>query len=159
MRVSDYGYKFIAANEGVEAASFDGKTYHAYWDGIGGCWTIGHGLTFAPDGSKVERNTVWTVEEEAKNFRRTVNSFATMVNVYAADKVKLKQHQFDALVDFAYNVGINNFRNSTLLKKLLKQDFQGAADELLRWNKSGGREIQGLTVRRERERDLFLNGA
>lgn len=72
-------------------------------------------------------------------------------------KAKLTQGQFDALVSFAYNVGSRALSTSTLLKKLNAGDIKGAADEFLRWNKAGGKVMNGLTRRREAERALFLS--
>lgn len=72
-------------------------------------------------------------------------------------KVKLTQGQFDALVSFAYNVGSRALSTSTLLRKLNDGDVRGAADEFLRWNKAGGKALNGLTRRREAERALFLS--
>ena len=71
--------------------------------------------------------------------------------------VELTQGQFDALVSFAYNVGSRALSTSTLLKKLNAGDIKGAADEFLRWNKSGGKVMPGLTNRRKAERALFLS--
>ena len=72
-------------------------------------------------------------------------------------KMKLSQNQFDALVSFAYNVGSRALSTSTLLKKLNAGDIKGAADEFLRWNKAGGKVLNGLPRRREAERALFLS--
>ncbi|EDH9820259.1 TPA_asm: lysozyme, partial [Salmonella enterica subsp. enterica serovar Typhimurium] len=72
-------------------------------------------------------------------------------------KVKLTQGQFDALVSFAYNLGARTLSSSTLLRKLNSGDYAGAADEFLRWNKAGGKVLNGLTRRREAERALFLS--
>ncbi|EBG9759466.1 lysozyme, partial [Salmonella enterica] len=72
-------------------------------------------------------------------------------------KVKLTQGQFDALVSFAYNLGARTLSTSTLLRKLNAGDYAGAADEFLRWNKAGGKVLNGLTRRREAERALFLS--
>ncbi|HAK9115445.1 TPA: lysozyme, partial [Salmonella enterica] len=72
-------------------------------------------------------------------------------------KVKLTQGQFDALVSFAYNLGARTLSSSTLLRKLNAGDYAGAADEFLRWNKAGGKVLNGLTRRREAERALFLS--
>jgi hypothetical protein len=71
-------------------------------------------------------------------------------------KVPLTQNQFDALVSLVYNIGQTAFSNSTLLKKLNAKDYQGAADQFLRWNKGGGKVMKGLVRRREAERALFL---
>lgn len=72
-------------------------------------------------------------------------------------KVKLTQGQFDALVSFAYNLGARGLSTSALLQKLNAGDYAGAADELPRWNKAGGKVLPGLTRRREAERALFLS--
>jgi lysozyme len=71
-------------------------------------------------------------------------------------KAEISQNMFDALVSFAYNLGIGSLKRSTLLKKLNQRDLRGAADQLLRWNRARGRTMAGLTRRREAERDLFL---
>jgi lysozyme len=70
-------------------------------------------------------------------------------------KVDLAQWQFDALVSFAYNCGIGNLKSSTLLRKVNKGDFAGAAREFGKWNKAGGRVLTGLTRRRAAEATLF----
>ena len=72
-------------------------------------------------------------------------------------KVGLTQGQFDALVSFTYNLGARTLSTSTLLRKLNAGDYAGAADEFLRWNKAGGKVLNGLTRRREAERALFLS--
>lgn len=74
-------------------------------------------------------------------------------------KVAVSVNQFSALVSFAYNIGLNALSGSTLLKKLNAGDIIGAADQFLRWNKAGGKELKGLTDRRHAERDLFLTAA
>ena len=71
-------------------------------------------------------------------------------------KVPLTQAQHDSLTSFIYNVGVYAFLGSTLLRRLNGSDFDGAADELLRWNKSGKRVLNGLTRRRTAERTMFL---
>lgn len=70
-------------------------------------------------------------------------------------KVPVSQDQFDAMVDFTFNVGNGAFLSSTLLRKLNAGDCHGAATEFLRWNKAQGRVLRGLTVRREHERAQF----
>lgn len=79
------------------------------------------------------------------------------VAVHKYVKAPLTQNQYDALCSFVYNLGATNFRNSTLLKKLNKKDYNGAANELLRWDKQKGKVLRGLTKRRQLEKDLFLS--
>jgi len=69
--------------------------------------------------------------------------------------VGLSDNEFSALVSFAFNVGLEALAKSTLLKKLRLGQRRGAADELLRWNKAGGKVLAGLMKRREAERALF----
>jgi lysozyme len=69
------------------------------------------------------------------------------------------QAQFDALVSFSFNVGLGNLQSSTLRMKYNRGDIEGAADEFLKWNKAGGKVLNGLVKRRQDERNLFLGGA
>ena len=86
-------------------------------------------------------------------------------DVISLVKVPLTQNQFDALVSFAFNVGSDidadtiaeGLGDSTLLKKLNRKDYLGAANEFLKWNKCKGVVSKGLTNRRTRERELFLS--
>lgn len=66
-------------------------------------------------------------------------------------KVPLYQHEYDAYISFSYNVGASAFCRSTLVKKLNQSDYEGACKELLRWDMAGGRRIEGLTKRRQKE--------
>ena len=84
-----------------------------------------------------------------------VNDFSKKVNKLI--KVEVNQNQFDALVDFAYNVGITALANSTLLKKLNAKLYSEAADQFFRWNKANGVVLAGLTKRRNVEKELFLS--
>ena len=75
-----------------------------------------------------------------------------------AVKVELTQNEFDALVCLCYNIGTGNFVSSTLVK-MLKADEPKSdiAAQFLRWNKAGGKELAGLTRRRNAEAELFLS--
>ena len=86
--------------------------------------------------------------------RYQVQSYADGIDRYA--QVPLTQSQFDALTSWAYNVGLEAARKSTLMRRLNEGDYMGAANELPRWNRAGGRVWAGLTRRREAERALFL---
>lgn len=71
----------------------------------------------------------------------------------------LEPHQFDALVSFAFNVGIGALATSTLLKKVNAGDHAGAAAEFGRWVHGGGQVLPGLVARRQAEADLYRGGA
>jgi lysozyme len=70
-------------------------------------------------------------------------------------KVELNQNQFDALVSFTFNVGGGSFSSSTLLKVLNQGQYDQVPDQLRRWNKAGGKVVQGLVNRRENEVNLW----
>tara|TARA_E500000081_G_scaffold133681_1_gene145492 strand:+ start:190 stop:633 length:444 start_codon:yes stop_codon:yes gene_type:complete len=78
---------------------------------------------------------------------------------YVSDNVivELKQHQFDALVAWTFNLGVGNLRNSTMLKKLNGADYDSIPFEMRRWNKAGGKTLDGLIRRRKAEGLLFEN--
>ena len=68
------------------------------------------------------------------------------------------QGRFDALVSFAFNVGLGNLQRSSLRMKTNRGEFEEAADEFLKWTKAGGRVLPGLVKRRMDERSLYLSG-
>lgn len=69
----------------------------------------------------------------------------------------LNQSRFDALVSFAFNVGLGNLQRSSIRMRHNRGDFEGAADAFLMWTKAGGRELPGLIKRRNDERAIYLN--
>jgi GH24 family phage-related lysozyme (muramidase) len=70
--------------------------------------------------------------------------------------ITTRENQFSAMVSFAFNVGLNAYRGSTLLRKHNAGDFAGAAAEFPRWVYAGGEVLPGLVRRREAERTLYL---
>ena len=104
-------------------------------------------------GANSTRARTWTQAECDAEFVNDMAIFVAAVNNLV--NVPVNQDQFDALVSFAFNVGANNLRNSTLLKKLNAGDFAGAAQEFQRWNKAKGKVLPGLTRRRACEALLF----
>ena len=117
--------------------------------------TIGYGSTFYSNGKKVTLKDKPITEQDATNLLTTVvTNFSSGVSKLL--KIQVTQNQFDALVDFAYNVGIGNLKSSTLLKKVNAKNFSGAALEFIKWNKADGKVLPGLTKRRTAEKDLFI---
>jgi lysozyme len=88
---------------------------------------------------------------------RDLAQYAAQVRTYV--KAPLNEDQFGALVSFTYNLGSANLLKSTLLKKLNKGDYEGAAREFYRWNRAGGKIMKGLVRRRAAEADLFRSRA
>ena len=147
MKISQRGLELIK--------DFEGFSSTAYLDVVN-IPTIGWGNTFYADGTKVKLGDQISKTDALKLLEVIANrDFAD--KIFPAIKVPVTQNQFDAMVSLAYNIGVGNFLKSTLLKKLNASDFAGAGEEFLRWNKAGGKEVLGLTRRREREKQLFLS--
>lgn len=127
---------------------FEGCRTVAYLD-QGGTPTIGYGHT-----SGVSLGDKCTQEQAEKWLLEDVQEAARTVN--AVVKVPLDQNQFDALVDFVFNIGSGNFESSTFLRLLNEGDRVGASEQFERWNKSGGVIRDGLIKRRIAEENLFL---
>lgn len=120
--------------------------------------TIGYGSTRYADGRRVTRLDRAITEPEARRLlAATLQQFEQ--GVHAAVRVTLSQHQFDALVSFAYNVGLEAFRGSTLVRRLNAGEYAAAAEQLLAWDKAGGKVLAGLTARRKAERALFVGAS
>lgn len=66
-------------------------------------------------------------------------------------KVPLAQNEYDAFISLAYNIGTSAFCNSTLVLKLNAGDYEGACEQILRWDKFHGKPLKGLTIRRQGE--------
>lgn len=134
---------------------FEGFSITSYLDVVN-IPTIGFGNTFYEDGRKVKLGDQISKTDALKLLEVVANrDFAD--KIFPSIKVKVTQSQFDAMVSLAYNIGAGAFLKSTLLKKVNAGDFTGAGEEFLRWNKANGKEVLGLTRRREREKQLFLS--
>nr|DAL56024.1 MAG TPA_asm: Lysozyme [Caudoviricetes sp.] len=149
MQTSDKGIFLIKGFEGCRLTAYPDP-------GTGGApWTIGYGWTLPVDGKPVRPGM--TIDQATADRLLKTGLVSYENDVLKIVKVKLTQGQFDALVSFAYNVGSRALSTSTLLKKLNAGDIKSAADEFLRWNKAGGKVLNGLVRRREAERALFLS--
>lgn len=132
---------------------FEGLRLNAYDDGVG-VWTIGWGTTVYPNGQKVKKGDRITLEQAKQYKAHDLAKFEKAAN--DAVKVPLNQNQFNALVSLAYNIGVSAFTNSTLVKRLNDGNYKAAADQFLAWVNAGGKRMQGLVNRRNKERELFL---
>jgi lysozyme len=118
-------------------------------------WTIGYGNTFYENGTPVKQGDKITQDMANSLFVFVANKFAVGVEKLLTKKVN--ENQFSALVCFAYNVGTGNLAKSTLLKKVnVNPNDPSIANEFLRWNKAGGKELLGLTRRRTAESKLYF---
>jgi lysozyme len=135
MKTSDQGLKLLHGREGKRNA--------AYLDSVG-VWTIGYGHT----GPDVHPGLAWTDEQVEAAFAKDLERFEDAVN--DAVLVDIPQHAFDALVSFAYNVGVTAFKTSTLVRVLNAGDAEGASAQFDRWHIP-----PEITSRRNAEREQF----
>ncbi len=142
MRLNEQGLSLLK--------EFEGCKLTAYRD-IVGVLTVGYGHT----GPDVKAGMTINQDRAEQLLRRDVAKFEAGVETLV--DIPISDNEFSALVCLAYNIGLNAFKASTLLKKLNLKDISGAADEFLRWNKAGGKVVAGLTRRRKAERELFLS--
>jgi lysozyme len=147
MKTSDDGVKFVKRKEGLRLK--------AYQD-IVGKWTIGYGHLINPtvEDYLMDRDISEPLAERILKLDLVDAENCVLKNV----KVPLDQCQFDALVDFVFNLGCGALERSTLLILLNQGRYSSAAEQFVRWNKAGGKEVAGLTKRREAERKLFTEG-
>jgi len=119
--------------------------------------TIGYGNTFYENGKKVTLNDPAITEKRAEELLAyLLVSFEKYVDSYCRDDIN--QNQFDALVSFAYNLGPNSLKASTLLKKVNINPLDPTIKvEFLKWTKAGGRVLKGLVLRREAEASLYFS--
>lgn len=132
--------------------SMEGCMLTAYPDPASGGapFTCGYGHT----GSDVKPGMAITQAQANAWLEYDLARSAQIVNSLV--HVHLNQNQFDALVDFVFNVGAGNFRSSTLLRLLNAGNFAAAADQFSRWTQAAGKTMPGLVKRRAAERALFV---
>ena len=146
MKTSSKGIDFIKSFETLQKKAYKAVPTEKYY-------TIGYGHygpDVEPDSTITEADAEQLLAEDLADFERCVSRSTTGWN--------LRQCQFDALVSFTFNVGVNAFQSSTLLK-LVKQ---GASEDVIRhefgrWCHSGGRVLKGLQRRRQAEADMFFS--
>jgi lysozyme len=139
VKCSQEGLELIKKFEGCKLKSYKCPA---------GVWTIGYGHT-----EDIKEGDIVSPEEANKLLRADVFKFEE----YVTDNVmvNLTQNQFDALVAWTFNLGVGNLRNSTMLKKLNNADYTSVPFEMKRWNKAGGKTLDGLVRRRQAESLLF----
>jgi lysozyme len=128
---------------------FEGCKLQAYYDAVGRP-TIGYGHT----GEDVYIGKEITQLEANNLLYSDIREFEAQIALLIEHEVN--DNQFSALVCFAYNLGANTLKHSTLLAKVNEGDFTAAADEFPKWTHAGGVELEGLVRRRAAERELFL---
>jgi len=127
---------------------FEGFRSNAYRDPVG-IWTIGYGFI-----KGVREGDVITKEQAVTRLKRELTEYEAAV--FSATHGKTTQSEFDALVCFAFNIGVEGMRKSSVIKAHNRCDKQAAARAFGLWNKAGGKVFPGLTRRRAAESALYL---
>jgi lysozyme len=146
----------LSTNGFILLSKFEGIVLEPYKDSVG-VPTIGIGSTYYENGKKVKLSDPKITKERAFELaKNVVKSFETCVNNVI--NLPMSQNQFDAMVLLCYNIGIHGFTHSSIVRHFNNANYLGAANSFLLWNKAGGVELKGLTLRRKKERALFLTG-
>jgi lysozyme len=147
MRLDKKGYDLIKEFEGLKL-----KPYLC----SASVPTIGYGSTYYENGKKVKLTDAPITKERADDlFEIVADDFAK--RVLPLIKKPLTQNQFNSIVSFAFNLGVRALQNSTLLRLVnINPNDANIAKEFLKWNKAGGKPIQGLTNRRIKESALYF---
>ena len=138
------------ANQVILLAKEEGFRNEAYRDSQGKL-TIGIGHLIKKDEPHLKHKTLTDVEV-LQLFRQDIKSCSAAVE--ETSPYQLTTYQYEALLSFCFNIGVDNFKKSTVIRNIRNHNFRGAADAMLLWNKPAI-----LEARRYRERDLFLYGA
>ena len=146
MNVSEQGLKLIRHHEGVR-----NRPYRC----PAGLWTVGVGHLIG-DGKSLptEWNRVFSTEEINGILKRDLRRFELGVHKMLPN-MPLRQHEFDALVSFCFNLGLGCFQRSTIRQALLRGDKKKAMESLLKYCRAGGKILKGLQTRRLDEKALF----
>ena len=139
MKISIEGLSLIKKFEGLELEAYKCAA---------GVWTIGYGhIKDVKEGDKISK------AEADEMLVHEIEEYENYVNT--AVNVPLSQNQFDAIVSWVFNLGNGNLRASTMLKVINAGDHAGVPAQIKRWNKAGGKVLEGLIRRREAEALLY----
>ena len=153
MKLSENGLKLIQEFENFVATP--------YLDSAR-VWTIGYGSTYYPNGKKVTGKDKPITRTYADTMQRHIitTDFEPVVNDLLKKEIAsgfITQNMYDAILSLTYNIGVNGFKKSSVLRLLKQGDKLNASNAFLLWNMAGGKVLRGLVRRRERERKLFLS--
>lgn len=142
-------------NKGIPLIKrFEGLKLRAYLCPAG-LPTIGWGSTFYEDGSKVKLGDVITIDRADKLLFNTVAQFERQVDTAVTSTINA--NQLGALTSFAFNVGMGNFRRSTLLRLVNANPNNPAIrTEFMKWTRAKNQVLKGLVTRRQAEADLYF---
>jgi lysozyme len=160
MTISEAGIQLIKSFEGCH-----NSPYKCPAD----LWTVGYGRVLYPDQARLktgernkyplrtEHNRTFSGDEIDALLEADLQRFSDGV-LRLCPAAADNQCHLDAITSLAFNIGLGNLASSTLRMKYNRSDYNGAADEFLKWRKANGVVLRGLERRREAERALFLSG-
>ena len=140
MKISEEGLALIKKFEGCELEAYQCAA---------GIWTIAYGRI-----KEVKEGHTCTQEQAEAWLDEELHEYQSYIDDMV--EVDLEQCQFDALVSWVYNLGPSNLKSSTLLKVVNNSEYDEVPERIKRWNKAGGKVLEGLVRRREAEALLFL---
>jgi lysozyme len=159
MMISEAGIQLIKSFEGCHNSPYKCPAV---------LWTIGYGRVLYPDQARLkteerakyplrsEHNRLWNADEIDALLEADLQRFSDNV-LRLCPAAADNQCHLDAITSLAFNIGLGNLQSSTLRMKYNRGDYEGAADEFLKWRKANGKILRGLERRREAERVLFLS--
>lgn len=150
MQLSNQGLKFLQQREGFDPkCRLPNGSWKAHYDKIGKVYDMPYGICFDVDGSRVKADSIWTDEKVNHVFKLETEKFERGINKILSG-ISLTQYQFDALFSFAWNIGINGFRGSTVVQRIKAGNYAGVPQAMMKWTKN-----KELIPRRELEVALW----
>lgn len=144
-QLSENGFKALEREEGLRLIAYLCKAKK---------WTIGYGNRFYENGKAVKKGDIITLQRAKEIANYHLSKIYDCIENYII--VNINQNQFDALVSFIYNIGIDGFKRSSLLKKInRKADAEDIYKSFLIWNTISNKRDEDLEKRRIREFNLF----
>jgi lysozyme len=117
-----------------------------------GVWTVGYGYT----GKDIKKGVTWTQEKADECLLVTAMAVLDRAIKYSPILATANMKKQAAIADFIYNLGVGNYSKSTLKKQVDAGNWMAASSEIKKWNKAAGKELKGLTIRRQKEAALLM---
>ena len=117
-----------------------------------GVWTVGYGYT----GTDIKKGVCWTQEKADECLLVTAMGVLNQAIKASPILETANMEKQAAIADFIYNLGIGNYSKSTLKKQVNAGNWMAASSEIKKWNKAAGKELKGLTIRRQKEAALLM---
>ena len=135
--------KLIKDSEGCKLTSYQCPA---------GVWTVGYGYT----GTDIKKGVCWTQEKADECLLVTAMGVLNQAIKASPILETANMEKQAAIADFIYNLGIGNYSKSTLKKQVNAGNWMAASSEIKKWNKAAGKELKGLTIRRQKEAALLM---